>query len=191
MMLRFLLVLHVVCLSVNGFTPGRFTPKLLQQKSSFLGVTKLKEPLVETVVATYDPLGFSEASPEPSIAPRSGSLARRGAVAAGTVTGLATLSEHVNAIQMPAELRLSTGSFDPNSFVPVCAASDGFYRFLQGSAKTVVGVDNFQEYGPLIASGLLRVRLELCVVESFFNEAVGKWCVLQFVDTAGVFPHSS
>lgn len=29
------------------------------------------------------------------------------------------------------------------------------------------------EYGPLIAGGLLRIRLELCVVESFFNEAVG------------------
>jgi hypothetical protein len=29
------------------------------------------------------------------------------------------------------------------------------------------------EYGPLIAGGLLRVRLELCVVESFFQEAVG------------------
>ena len=36
-----------------------------------------------------------------------------------------------------------------------------------------MGPENFSEYGPLIAGGLLRIRLELCVVESFFNEAVG------------------
>eukprot|EP00536_Pseudo-nitzschia_multiseries_P013291 jgi/Psemu1/211189/e_gw1.557.44.1 len=87
-----------------------------------------------------------------------------------TILGLAALSEAANAISMPKEL---TQSFDPNSFVPVCAASDGFYRLLQSTAQTVVGKENFIEYGPLIASGLLRVRLELCVVESFFNEAVG------------------
>ena len=36
-----------------------------------------------------------------------------------------------------------------------------------------MGREKFIEYGPLIAGCLLRVRLELCVVESFFNEAVG------------------
>lgn len=90
-----------------------------------------------------------------------------------TIVGLAVLSETANAISaitMPKEL---TQSFDPNSFVPVCAASDSFYRVLQSTAQAVVGRENFVEYGPLIASGLLRVRLELCVVESFFNEAVG------------------
>ena len=44
---------------------------------------------------------------------------------------------------------------------------------MQGSTRAVVGDENFSEYGPLIAGGLLRIRLELCVVESFFNEAVG------------------
>ena len=68
---------------------------------------------------------------------------------------------------------LSTGLYNPDSFKPVCSASDGFYRFLQGSTRAVVGDENFSEYGPLIAGGLLRIRLELCVVESFFNEAVG------------------
>lgn len=89
-----------------------------------------------------------------------------------TLLGLAALSEAANAITitMPKEL---TQSFDPNSFTPVCAASDSFYRVLQGTAQTIVGKENFVEYGPLIASGLLRIRLELCVVESFFNEAVG------------------
>ncbi|EED91089.1 predicted protein [Thalassiosira pseudonana CCMP1335] len=72
-----------------------------------------------------------------------------------------------------ASTPLSTGDFNPDSFRPVCSASDSFYRFLQGSTRAVVGDENFSEYGPLIAGGLLRIRLELCVVESFFNEAVG------------------
>ena len=94
------------------------------------------------------------------------------AVALSTSTvGLMVLSEAANAaIEMPKSLQTS---FDPSSFVPVCSASDTFYRFLQSSAQAVVGPENFVQYGPLIASGLLRVRLELCVVESFFNEAVG------------------
>lgn len=67
---------------------------------------------------------------------------------------------------------LSQGNLDPSTFQPVCPASDGFYRFLQSSTETVVGSESFVEYGPLIAGGLLRVRLELCVVESFFQEAI-------------------
>ena len=36
----------------------------------------------------------------------------------------------------------------------------------------LTGADNVIEYGPLIASVLLRIRLELCVLESFLYEAV-------------------
>lgn len=68
---------------------------------------------------------------------------------------------------------VSQGMYNPDTFRPVCSASDGFYRFLQSTTRAVVGDESFVEYGPLIAGGLLRVRLELCVVESFFNEAVG------------------
>mmetsp|Transcript_6021 Transcript_6021/g.7671 ORF Transcript_6021/g.7671 Transcript_6021/m.7671 type:complete len:378 (+) Transcript_6021:121-1254(+) len=68
---------------------------------------------------------------------------------------------------------LNTGEYNPENFRPVCPASDNIYRFAQGTTLSIVGKDNFVEYGPLIAGGLLRVRLELCVVESFFNEAVG------------------
>lgn len=89
-----------------------------------------------------------------------------------TVTAIAILSsttilDNANAIS------LSTGEFNPDNFRPVCPASDSIYRFAQSSTQSLVGQDNFVEYGPLIAGGLLRVRLELCVVESFFNEAVG------------------
>jgi len=79
----------------------------------------------------------------------------------------------INPAKSYAVNKISEGDYNPDSFKPVCATSDGFYRFLQGSTRAVVGDENFSEYGPLIAGGLLRIRLELCVVESFFNEAVG------------------
>eukprot|EP00548_Thalassiothrix_antarctica_P008898 CAMPEP_0194133334 /NCGR_PEP_ID=MMETSP0152-20130528/3552_1 /TAXON_ID=1049557 /ORGANISM="Thalassiothrix antarctica, Strain L6-D1" /LENGTH=260 /DNA_ID=CAMNT_0038828631 /DNA_START=249 /DNA_END=1031 /DNA_ORIENTATION=- len=69
----------------------------------------------------------------------------------------------------------------PQNFQPVCPASDGLYRFFQATTESVVGRESYIEYGPLIAGGLLRVRLELCVVESFFNEAVGP-----FIDQNGL-----
>jgi hypothetical protein len=69
--------------------------------------------------------------------------------------------------------KLSEGNFDPNAFRPVCGASDSFYRLLQSTTRAAVGDEGMAEFGPLIAGGLLRIRLELCVVESFFSEAVG------------------
>ena len=77
----------------------------------------------------------------------------------------ATSSMDLNSFQ-------NTG-LTPETFKPVCVSSDAFYRLLQQTAQALVGSENFAEYGPLIASGLLRVRLELCVVESFATEAVG------------------
>jgi hypothetical protein len=58
------------------------------------------------------------------------------------------------------------------NFQPVCSASDNVYRVLQQTIAATVGPEKFTEYGPLIAGGLLRIRLELCVVESFISEAV-------------------
>lgn len=69
--------------------------------------------------------------------------------------------------------KLSEGDFNPDTFRPVCGTSDSFYRLLQSTTRAVVGEESMAEFGPLIAGGLLRIRLELCVVESFFNEAVG------------------
>jgi hypothetical protein len=114
-----------------------------------------------------------------------------------TASGLALLAP-ITALIIPTSAqaadRLSTGIYNPDSFKPVCSASDSFYRFLQGSTRAVVGDENFSEYGPLIAGGLLRIRLELCVVESFFNEAVGpfikenglRW-ILPFHETVETF----
>lgn len=71
--------------------------------------------------------------------------------------------------------------FDPANFQPVCPGSDGVYQVLKYAANTLVGQENVVEYGPLIASVLLRVRLELCVLESFLYEAV-----VPFVRTKGL-----
>ena len=62
--------------------------------------------------------------------------------------------------------------FDPATFAPVCTLSDGFYRETQQIVLFLVGSDVYQDYAPLIAGALLRVRLELCIVESFVSEAV-------------------
>ena len=60
--------------------------------------------------------------------------------------------------------------FDPSNFSPVCPTSDSIYNILKSSANIIVGPENVMEYGPLIASVLLRIRLELCVLESFVYE---------------------
>jgi hypothetical protein len=89
---------------------------------------------------------------------------------------------------------ISEGNLNPSNFAPVCGTSDGFYRFLQSATVALVGEQSFVEYGPLIAGGLLRIRLELCVIESFFNEAVGPFIaqngvswVLPFHETVETF----
>ena len=74
----------------------------------------------------------------------------------------------------PAALKeaIAQQAMDPSTFQPVCPASDGLYRLSQSLVLGVVGSEHYREYAPLIAGGLLRVRLELCVVESFVYEAI-------------------
>ena len=71
--------------------------------------------------------------------------------------------------------------FDPSQFQPVCPSSDTFYQVLKYVANALVGQENVVEYGPLIASVLLRIRLELCVLESFVYEAV-----IPFIQQKGI-----
>lgn len=92
--------------------------------------------------------------------------------ATAAATTLATTSSS-SALAKPMDLgSLSSVNMTPETFQPVCSASDGFYRFLQQTSVSLIGPENYDQYKPLIAGGLLRVRLELCVVESFLNEAV-------------------
>lgn len=102
----------------------------------------------------------------------SSAIASTAATASTALVILATTTSFPSSA-LAASSSFSMGDMDPQSFQPVCPASDVFYRFLQGTTQAVVGEKSFLEYGPLIAGGLLRIRLELCVVESFFKEAVG------------------
>lgn len=68
----------------------------------------------------------------------------------------------------------------PANFRPVCPASDGLYGFGKGAADSLLGAEG-AEYRPLAIEALLRVRLEICVLESFVYEAV-----VPFVQRKGV-----
>jgi hypothetical protein len=90
--------------------------------------------------------------------------------------------EVVTTVVVPLATAASNKNiFDPSQFQPVCPASDGVYQVLKITANSLVGSDNVVEYGPLIASVLLRIRLELCVLESFLYEAV-----LPFIQKKGL-----
>jgi hypothetical protein len=128
----------------------------------------------EQLLQTFDPFGFSDdAGYGLEHSSSSPIISSSKAAAAAPILALSTIVIDPESSYAAASSPLSTGDFNPDNFRPVCGASDSFYRFLQGSTRAVVGDENFSEYGPLIAGGLLRIRLELCVVESFFNEAVG------------------
>lgn len=119
------------------------------------------------VTGSFDPFEFASkdcVEPVPSRKQRSAISLATAALPLTTLAGAAHAASN--------EL-VSKGSLNPDNFNPICPASDAFYRGLQGTTQLIVGDEAFVEYGPLIAGGLLRIRLELCVVESFFNEAVG------------------
>ena len=108
-----------------------------------------------------DPLGLRRAAPA--------ALPLRGVAAAALPLFGGAAVAHADAFSgIDGSLDLS----NPRNFQPVCPASDGFYRFGKDLVVGLVGPESVKEYAPLIAGGLLRVRLELCVVESFVYEAI-------------------
>ena len=91
---------------------------------------------------------------------------------------LSTSSSPLSLISLP---NTPSDIFNPLNFQPVCPASDNFYQLLKSIINVIIGSENIVEYGPLIASVLLRVRLELCVFESFLYEAV-----IPFIKVKGI-----
>jgi hypothetical protein len=67
----------------------------------------------------------------------------------------------------------------------VCPASDGLFRVGQQFALNVAGDQNIEDYRPLINDVLIRVRTELCVLESFVRETA-----TPFIKAKGVRTHS-
>mmetsp|Transcript_9189 Transcript_9189/g.23596 ORF Transcript_9189/g.23596 Transcript_9189/m.23596 type:complete len:314 (-) Transcript_9189:217-1158(-) len=68
----------------------------------------------------------------------------------------------------------------PDTFRPVCPASDSVYNVGKGFADALLGKEGM-EYRPLAIEALLRIRLEICVLESFVYEAI-----IPFVQKKGV-----
>ncbi|CAJ1430776.1 unnamed protein product [Effrenium voratum] len=95
--------------------------------------------------------------------------------AAGAVAGGLSLSAHAQ------DLALSSGAdLSPETFRPVCPASDGLYGLGKAAADGLLGAEG-AEYRPLAIEALLRVRLEICVLESFVYEAI-----VPFVQRKGI-----
>lgn len=91
---------------------------------------------------------------------------------------LSTLPLSTSSLSLPI---IPSDIFNPSNFQPVCPTSDNFYQLLKSIINIIIGSENIIEYGPLIASVLLRVRLELCVFESFLYEAV-----IPFIKVKGI-----
>lgn len=70
-----------------------------------------------------------------------------------------------------ADILDSNVDLSPETFRPVCPASDGIYSLGKGVADGLLGGEG-AEYRPLAIEALLRVRLEICVLESFLYEAI-------------------
>jgi hypothetical protein len=64
----------------------------------------------------------------------------------------------------------ANANIDVFNFQPVCPASDGVFRIGQTMAAGVAGDQTVEDYRPLINDVLIRVRTELCVLESFVRE---------------------
>eukprot|EP00440_Ansanella_granifera_P003719 gb/GFBE01004036.1/.p1 GENE.gb/GFBE01004036.1/~~gb/GFBE01004036.1/.p1 ORF type:complete len:329 (+),score=65.89 gb/GFBE01004036.1/:1-987(+) len=75
------------------------------------------------------------------------------------------------SLAQSAHAQLGTIDLTPDTFKPVCPASDGIYGFGKGAADALLGAEG-AEYRPLAIEALLRVRLEICVLESFVYEAI-------------------
>ena len=162
------------CTNLYTANNNRWSSRLYKSRVIFADEDTMID---DKTIARFDPLGYSsDVSWEDNtiIDCKTINSDETSPLKTAATTSLALSTILINPENSYAAFtKLSEGDYNPDTFRPVCSASDSFYRFLQGSTRAVVGTENFSEYGPLIAGGLLRIRLELCVVESFFNEAVG------------------
>jgi len=122
----------------------------------------------------FDPLHL-EVNDDDDDASRISRLARdAGAVTLTVALMTATGTEEARAA--------TSGTIDSfMAFSPVCPASDGVFRVGQRAAQNLAGDENIENYRPLINDVLIRVRTELCVLESFVRETA-----VPFVKEKGV-----
>lgn len=126
------------------------------------GLPFLALSLVLLLLGTLSQAAFL---PGPRAPENAWNLAAAGAIAT-SITGLG-LAQGAAA----QGLGLADQDLTPETFRPVCPASDGLYGFGKAAADGLLGSEG-AEYRPLAIEALLRVRLEVCVLESFVYEAV-------------------
>ena len=120
---------------------------------------------VHDVVATDDVVDKDDAGREAQ---------RMGLLALGATT--------LSVVSTDDAAYASQALIDPfYAFSPVCPASDGVFRVGQRAAIGLAGDENIENYRPLINDVLIRVRTELCVLESFVRETA-----IPFVREKGV-----
>lgn len=173
--------MRVECFSVirtfvpsSSFTPGTIEPTHYYRSSGGSRNINARRPLRLLQDEGEDTAQQGSFEPFDLLSSSSSSTDTASMVLVWSSTMTMMFSDPVVAEELSKKAAIfSRGNFNPDNFKPVCATSDGFYRLLQTTTEAIVGEEQFVEFGPLIAGGLLRIRLELCVVESFFNEAVG------------------
>lgn len=174
---------HVSLTSLTSTFPSSTINKQQQTIQASTKLNLSQRPSDETRtnnegVASFNPFNFASDDWSNTHADSTGTstVSNDKTRAVGPIASAAALGALVSTTFIEsanAAYSFNAGEFNPDNFRPVCSNSDTLYRYAQGAAQALVGQENFVEYGPLIAGGLLRIRLELCVVESFFNEAVG------------------
>lgn len=97
--------------------------------------------------------------------------AQADATAWNLAAGAGALATGLGLAESVAAQELAEQDLTPENFRPVCPASDGLYGFGKAAADGLLGSEG-AEYRPLAIEALLRVRLEVCVLESFVYEAV-------------------
>jgi len=147
--------------------------------ATMVSKTREKEEDTFSFSSSFDPLEiFTESDDEKKEKKTNASSL----VVVATTTSAALTGYQLTATGDGFQAMASDKSIDPfANFSPVCPASDGVFRVGQRVALSLAGDSNIENYRPLINDVLIRVRTELCVLESFVRETA-----IPFVQTKGL-----
>lgn len=140
-------------LAVRGLSCA-FVPPPAGSNSAFAQTTRPTEECQRPIVAQNVRQVGEARAPESELLPAIAAL----------FGGLGAASSSIALVAPGQELNVE-------NFRPVCPTSDSLYGAGKGLADLLLGSEG-QEYRPLAIEALLRVRLEICVLESFVYEAI-------------------
>eukprot|EP00793_Prasinoderma_coloniale_P006533 PRCOL_00001363-RA len=132
--------------------------------------------------AGFDPLRILEGDSSGGSSGNDGDARLSALPVVAAAAAAALVPEVLSPASAAAASAKAAANIDPFfTFTPVCPYSDGVFRGGQKLALFVAGNDNIEDYRPLINDVLIRVRTELCVLESFTRETA-----VPFVQEKGV-----